>query len=205
MVQVRPLIRLGPSRRSGRRIRRALLGVVRRRLRGYPAVTLVGPRQCGKTTLARGLGGHYFDLEQEPERLRLDLQWEGLESGRALVVLDEAQAWPEVFSRLRSAIDRDRRRNGRFLLLGSVSPAMMSRVSESLAGRLALVELAPFSLAEVPKVPLGRLWHRGGYPEGGVLEADASPSGSATTSPCSPSAICRPGACRPSLRSRCGC
>ncbi len=77
-------------------IRRALAGIVRRRLRGYPAVTLVGPRQCGKTTLARKLGGHYFDLEQEPERLRLDLQWESLETGRALVVLDEAQAWSEV-------------------------------------------------------------------------------------------------------------
>ena len=150
-------------------IRRALAGVVRRRLRGYPAVTLVGPRQCGKTTLARTLGGHYFDLEQEPERLRLDLQWERLETSRALVVLDEAQAWPEVFPRLRSAIDRDRRRNGRFLLLGSVSPAMMSRVSESLAGRLALVELVPFSLTELPSVPLARLWHRGGYPDGGVL------------------------------------
>ena len=150
-------------------IRRALLGVVRRRLRAYPAVALLGPRQCGKTTLARGLGGRRFDLEQEPERLRLDLQWEDIEGGSALVVLDEAQAWPEVFPRLRAAIDRDRRRNGRFLILGSVSPTIMAQVSESLAGRLALVELTPFSLGEVPKLPLMRLWSLGGYPDGGVL------------------------------------
>lgn len=122
-------------------IRRAALGLVRRRLRAHPAVALVGPRQAGKTTLALALGARYFDLEQEPERLRLDLEWDELERGRGLAVFDEAQAWPYVFPRLRSAIDRDRRRKGRFLLLGSVSPAMMTRVSESLAGRLALVEL----------------------------------------------------------------
>lgn len=150
-------------------IRRALLDVVRRRLRAYPAVALLGPRQSGKTTLARGLRGRYFDLEQEGDRLRLDLQWSDVESGKTLVVLDEAQAWPEVFPRLRSAIDRDRRRNGRFLLLGSVSPTIMAQVSESLAGRLALVELTPFSCGEIPKVPLSRLWSRGGYPDGGVL------------------------------------
>jgi uncharacterized protein len=150
-------------------IRRSLLQVVRRRLAAYPAVALVGPRQCGKTTLARGLRGHYFDLEQEPDRLRLDLEWTGVEGGKALVVLDEAQAWPEVFPRLRSAIDRDRGRNGRFLVLGSVSPAIMEQVSESLAGRLSLVELTPFTCGEIPKAPLARLWSRGGYPDGGVL------------------------------------
>lgn len=149
-------------------IRRGLLAVLRRRLHDYPAVALIGPRQCGKTTLARSLGGRYFDLEQETERLRLDLQWAELENERRLVVLDEAQAWPEVFPRLRAAIDGDRRRNGRFLILGSVSPTIMTQVSESLAGRLALVELTPFSLSEVPRVPLARLWGRGGYPDGGV-------------------------------------
>ena len=149
-------------------IRRSLLAVLRRRLHDYPAVALIGPRQCGKTTLARSLPGRYFDLEQEPERLRLDLQWAELQDARPLVVLDEAQAWPEVFPRLRAAIDGDRRRNGRFLILGSVSPTIMAQVSESLAGRLALVELTPFSMSEVPRVPLVRLWSRGGYPDGGV-------------------------------------
>jgi len=150
-------------------IRRALLPVLRRRLRASPAVALVGPRQSGKTTLARALPGRYFDLEQQADRLALDLQWADLLSGTALIVLDEAQTWPEVFARVRAAIDADRRRNGRFLLLGSVSPAMMVEVSESLAGRLALVELPPLSFTEIPRVALQRLWSRGGYPDGGVL------------------------------------
>jgi hypothetical protein len=150
-------------------IRRRAAGLLRRRLREAPAVALVGPRQAGKTTLGRRLGGRYFDLEQEPERLRLDLEWDGLIAGRRLVVLDEAQAWPAVFPRLRAAIDQDRGRRGRFLLLGSVSPGLMTQVSESLAGRLAIVELAPFAAGELPRVPLARLWLRGGYPEGGVL------------------------------------
>lgn len=77
------------------------------RLDTYPAVALIGPRQCGKTTLARSLGGRYFDLEQEPDCLRLDLEWEEATAGSELVVLDEAQAWPEIFPRLRGAIDAD--------------------------------------------------------------------------------------------------
>jgi len=151
-------------------IRRRILPVLKSRLKQYPAVALVGPRQSGKTTLARFLGGAYYDLEQEADRLRLDLEWNTLVEGRQLVVLDEAQVWPELFPRLRGAIDRHRQRKGRFLLLGSVSPALMRQVSESLAGRLALVELTPFLLNELPsKVACERLWGVGGYPEGGVL------------------------------------
>lgn len=151
-------------------IQRHILRVLKSRLKQYPAVTLVGPRQAGKTTLARFLGGAYYDLEQEPDRLRLDLEWDKLVEGRQLIVLDEAQAWPELFPRLRGAIDRHRQHKGRFLLLGSVSPSLMLQVSESLAGRLALVELTPFLLNELPtKVARKRLWRVGGYPEGGVL------------------------------------
>jgi predicted AAA+ superfamily ATPase len=149
-------------------IRRKIATIVRHRLAAYPAVAVVGPRQSGKTTLARSLSKTYFDLEDEADRLRLDLQWDALVEGKSLVILDEAQAWPEVFPRVRVAIDRHRGRKGRFLLLGSVSPALMTHVSESLAGRLALVELTPFLEDELPKVPLDRLWCRGGYPEGGV-------------------------------------
>jgi predicted AAA+ superfamily ATPase len=119
---------------------------------------------------ARSLGGVYFDLEQEPERLRLDLAWPDVVRGHALVVLDEAQAWPEVFTRLRAAIDADRRRMGRFLLLGSVAPSLMTHVSESLAGRLSILELSPFVLDELPsRAARDRLWLCGGYPDGGVL------------------------------------
>ncbi|MBL9219508.1 MAG: ATP-binding protein [Opitutaceae bacterium] len=149
-------------------IARDLTALVRARLKDYPAVGLVGPRQTGKTTLARTLSPVYFDLEQPAERIRLDLQWEALLQQRKLVVLDEAQAWPEVFPRLRGAIDAERKRPGRFLLLGSVSPSLMRHVSESLAGRLGLVELAPLLCSELPAVPLAVRWLRGGFPEGGV-------------------------------------
>jgi uncharacterized protein len=143
---------------------------LRKRLAASPAVALVGPRQCGKTTLARSLSAGYFDLEQESERLRLDLEWDKLCGSRSLLVLDEAQSWPEVFVRIRGAVDSDRRRMGRFLLLGSVSPGLMSRVSESLAGRLSLVTLSPFLLAELA-APASRSlsWLCGGYPDGGAL------------------------------------
>ena len=142
----------------------------------YPAVALIGPRQSGKTTLAQELGGNYFDLEQEAERLRLDLEWESLVTGNKLVILDEAQSWPGIFARLRGAIDQDRKRMGRFLLLGSVSPTLMLQVSESLAGRLSLIELTPFLFTELTAgVSRKRHWLYGGYPDGGVLEARQYP------------------------------
>ncbi|RMH19822.1 MAG: ATP-binding protein [Acidobacteria bacterium] len=155
---------------------RLVHSLLRRRLATSPAVALIGPRQSGKTTLARSLSDVYFDLEQESERLRLDLEWSRVVAGRELVILDEAQAGPEVFPRLRGAIDRDRRRNGRFLLLGSVSPALMTRVSESLAGRLSLIELTPFLWSEVPPAAVPEhLWLTGGFPDGGILDATAFP------------------------------
>ncbi len=144
-------------------------------LQRYPAVALVGPRQCGKTTLAQSLGGHYFDLEDEADILKLDLSWDRLIEERDLVVLDEAQSYPPVFKRMRSAIDQRRRESGRFLVLGSVSPALMREVSESLAGRLALIELAPLFLDEVGTESLDALWLHGGFPDGGILGADAMP------------------------------
>jgi len=154
---------------------RAIGQRLQQNLRQYPAVALVGPRQCGKTTLAQSLGGHYFDLEDEADVLKLDLSWDQLIEQRELVVLDEAQSYPPVFKRMRSAIDRRRRDNGRFLVLGSVSPALMREVSESLAGRLGLVELTPFFLDEVGEEGLDALWLHGGFPDGGVLGTDAMP------------------------------
>ncbi|MCY2929694.1 MAG: ATP-binding protein [Planctomycetota bacterium] len=144
--------------------------LVRQRLEDYPAVAILGPRQSGKTTLAKAIGGKYFDLEDPSDRVGLDLQWATLTPGADLVILDEAQALPEVFPRLRSAIDKDRHHNGRFLLLGSVSPALMRQVSESLAGRLALVELTPLVLEELSPDRMDDLWLYGGYPLGGILE-----------------------------------
>jgi len=149
---------------------------VRTALREQPAVALLGPRQVGKTTLARALGSTYFDLEQEPDRLRLDVEWEALTRARELLVLDEAQTVPAVFPRLRAAIDSERKRNGRFLLLGSVSPDLMRTVSDALTGRLALVELSPLLWTELENdAQRRRHWLTGGYPDGGVLSPSRFP------------------------------
>jgi uncharacterized protein len=152
---------------------RAVADVVDARLRQYAATVLVGPRQCGKTTLARELmraAGVYFDLEQDADRLRLDVEWPALiRSGKPLV-LDEAQVHPEIFPRIRGAIDERPSRRRRFLLLGSVAPALMRQVSESLAGRLAIVEMSPFLRTEAPiRAAQDRHWLVGGYPGGGLL------------------------------------
>jgi uncharacterized protein len=149
--------------------------VVKNRLRQFPAVVILGPRQCGKTTMAKMMGGVYFDLEDPADRQKLDIQWDQIINGKALVILDEAQCCPEVFSRLRSVIDADRKRNGRFLLLGSVSPALTTQISESLAGRLAVVELSPLILPELKESQMDRLWFYGGYPDGGVLDQKIYP------------------------------
>ena len=157
-------------------IRRLAKDSIRRALGNYPAVTLVGGRQCGKTTLAKSLKGRYFDLELEADRIRLDIEWDELASGRELVILDEAQGAPDVFPRLRRAIDAHRQRNGRFLTLGSVSPALMRSVGESLAGRNAIIELSPLLHGELATHAMReRLWLTGGFPDGGVVRASAFP------------------------------
>lgn len=146
-------------------IKRDVETLVTERCRESPALLLVGPRQCGKTTLAKSLGGTYFDLEQPGDRLRLDVEWEQHTRGERRLILDEAQSWPDVFPRLRGVIDADRSRKNRFLLLGSVAPSLTTRVSESLAGRITRLQLDPLGLLEVAKDEADRLWWRGGFPE----------------------------------------
>ncbi len=125
--------------------------------------------------MAQSIQGSYFDLEQDKDRLRLDLMWESIKSENELVILDEAQTWPDIFPRLRGAIDEDRKRYGRFLFLGSVSPILMTEVSESLAGRLSLIELTPFLLTELSGKKIDDLWLYGGYPDGGILDSNQFP------------------------------
>lgn len=142
---------------------------IKRKLSRFPAVAILGPRQCGKTTLAKSLGTCYYDMEAEGSQTRLDAEWDEVAAGDKLVIIDEAQEAPEIFKRLRGAIDQDRKRNGRYLLLGSVSPSLIASVSESLAGRIAFVEMSPFSLLELDASQLDALWLYGGYPDGGIL------------------------------------
>jgi predicted AAA+ superfamily ATPase len=148
---------------------------VRASLRAFPAVGVVGSRQSGKTTLARGLVGErgagvYLDLEKPSDLAKLDRAELFLrERSGKLVVIDEVQRRPELFPILRALIDEDRR-PGRFLILGSASPDLLRQSSETLAGRIRFHELTPFSLGEVvaagkdPARSLRRLWERGGYP-----------------------------------------
>lgn len=136
---------------------------------------LLGARQVGKTTLARTFSKVYYDLEQAENRLRLDIQWHELTRSEELVILDEAQSDPDLFPRLRGTIDEDRKRNGRFLILGSVSPGLMKAVSEFLTGRVAICELNPLSVPEVPSGQEDSLWINGGYPDGGILQPGQFP------------------------------
>jgi len=153
--------------------------IIVRRLKVYPAVALLGPRQCGKTTLAKTFSDRYFDLEQEGDRTRIDVMWDKLSASgqKRLMILDEAQAFPAIFPRIRSAIDSEPKRKGRFLILGSVSPSLMKHVSESLAGRLSLVNLCPFIIPEIKEKrnAIDRLWLCGGFPDGGILDSKHYP------------------------------
>jgi len=156
-------------------LKRKLHNIIASRLKQFPAVALLGPRQSGKTTLAKSISNVYFDLEIEQEKLRLDLQWDDIVLSNKPVILDEAQNDPEIFPRLRGEIDRKRKVNGRFLILGSVSPALMKQVSEFLTGRIAICELTPFYFQEVNNKGIDNLWLMGGFPDGGILKKSQFP------------------------------
>jgi hypothetical protein len=136
-------------------------------VRRSPVTSLLGPRQCGKTTLARqfGLerGAHYFDLESVPDQQRLQNSELMLGPLKGLVILDEIQLKPELFSVLRVLVDRPGNKT-RFLVLGSASPQIIKNVSETLAGRIEFVELAAFDVTECNGHNLEQLWLRGGFP-----------------------------------------
>lgn len=131
------------------------------------AVTLLGPRQCGKTTVARQIAasrpGDYFDLENPVDLARLSAPMTALEEQQGLVVIDEAQRRPDLFEILRVLIDAPDH-TATYLLTGSASPRLVKNVSESLAGRVALVEMSGFNLEEVGADQWRRLWPRGGFP-----------------------------------------
>jgi uncharacterized protein len=152
--------------------------LVRHALRRSPVVALLGPRQCGKTTLARQFVApdslNYFDLEDSASLARLDEPDTALRSLKKLVVIDEVQRRPELFPLLRVLADR-RPLPVRFLILGSVSPDLLRQSSETLAGRLETLPLEGFRLADLGASAQGRHWLRGGFPRAYTprLEADS--------------------------------
>ena len=143
----------------------------------HPAVALTGPRQCGKTTLARTIaaaepeGSTFFDLESAVDRRRLQAPEQTLGGLSGLVVIDEIQREPALFETLRVLADRTDN-PARFLVLGSASPTLVRGISESLAGRVGLVELAGFDLTEIGPESWRTLWLRGGFPRAWLAPHD---------------------------------
>ncbi|MEA3196204.1 MAG: uncharacterized protein QOF32_256 [Gammaproteobacteria bacterium] len=147
--------------------RKQLLTKIRKALKRSRVVALIGPRQCGKTTLARQIeplrSGNYFDLEDPASLARLDQPMTALENLRGTIVIDEIQHRPNLFPILRVLADRTPL-PARFLILGSASPELLRQSSESLAGRLETIPVAGLSLIEVGTKSLNRHWQRGGFP-----------------------------------------
>jgi uncharacterized protein len=158
--------------------RRKYLSDIKLHFRVHPACALLGPRQVGKTTLAKMFleenapeGFHFFDLENPVDAARLEnpmLALSGL-TGK-LIVIDEIQRAPEIFPVIRVLID-DKQKKQKFLILGSASRDLIRQSSESLAGRIGYMELMPFSLAEVDH-ETDLLWLRGGFPRSYLAGSD---------------------------------
>ena len=145
----------------------ALKNTIQHKLETNRVVALIGPRQCGKTTIARQFvaptSPNYFDLEDPFSLARLDQPMTTLQDLQGLVVIDEIQRRPELFPVLRVLSDRTPL-STRFLILGSASPELLRQSSESLAGRISIIQMSGFSLAEIGVESQNVHWRRGGYP-----------------------------------------
>ena len=153
---------------------------VEKLLKQFPAVGLVGPRQCGKTTVALTIQkqlkakADYFDLESPADLRKFnDIEFFLTQHQDANLIIDEVQRLPGLFPVLRSVIDK-KKKPGRFLLLGSATPEMVKGASESLAGRIYYIEAHPFNITELPlkSTTLNKHWFRGGFPDSYMAKND---------------------------------
>jgi predicted AAA+ superfamily ATPase len=160
-------------------IDRLQIAQIKKLMRQFPAVAILGARQTGKTTIAQQIAGNkkivYLDLEKASHRARLsDPESYLLAHRKDCLIIDEVQQMPELFSALRPEID-EYRKPGRFLLLGSASPQLVKGVSESLAGRIAYIELPSINLTDAVKSGISqeKHWYRGGFPQALTAKTDA--------------------------------
>jgi uncharacterized protein len=158
-------------------LRQRYIQRVKKALGRNPVVALLGPRQCGKTTLARQIipAGHpqYFDLEEPVVAQLMENPMTALQGLRGLVVIDEAQRQPKLFPVLRVLADRPQQ-PATYLILGSASPDLTRQASESLAGRVEIIEMRGFDLNELPAKAQDTLWLRGGFPRSYLAADDES-------------------------------
>lgn len=146
---------------------------IQRKIKQNPVTAILGPRQCGKTTLAKQvLPDHSFDLENPRDIVRLEHAQTILESLSGLVMIDEIQRKPDLFPLLRYLVDQDKQR--RFLILGSANQDLLQQSSETLAGRISFLPLAGFRLADVGSDQIWIHWMRGGFPRAFLAEDDVA-------------------------------
>ena len=155
--------------------RKRYLAQIESAIQRSPVTSLLGPRQCGKTTLAREIAkmheSTYLDLENPTDKRRLENPMMLFDSLKGLVIIDEIQSMPELFAILRVVVDKpDNKCN--FLILGSASPDIIKGVSETLAGRIAFVDMAGFDFSEVGIEHTQSLWVRGGFPRSFLADSD---------------------------------
>ena len=157
--------------------RPAVIKRIERALAIHPIAALLGPRQCGKTTVARMIAEQrpttYFDLENPVDVRRLSAPLTVLQDLSGLIIIDEVQRRPDLFELLRVLADRPQN-SAQFLLLGSASPQLVRGVSESLAGRIGFIDVSGFTFAEVDPAERDRLWVRGGFPRSFLAVDDSA-------------------------------
>jgi len=137
---------------------------IQKLIRSFPITAIIGSRQCGKTFLARRINyNHYFDLENPRDVASLANAQLTLEELKGLIIIDEIQRMPELFTLLRYLVDNNKKQ--KYLILGSASPNIIKRASESLTGRIAYYQLGGFSLADIDEKNIKKLWLTGCYPK----------------------------------------